>query len=270
MSYPCLLRPGGVQPHFAARRSADVTGELHGRVVWRELRCARLAAAGELVAALFGWQAAPYGDGLRLCAGERPIAAVRYAAAEGERQPRWLVHFAVEHLEPALERAAHLGGSARSDVEVVAELGRRALIADPQGALCYLVEPAAAAPLQADSATLGDFFWAELACAEPRPALPFYCDLLGWTAAAVPLGDLELLMFTRGGQRVGSAVADQDLAGGGGWISYVTVPDVRACCERARALGAGVYRQPVSLPGRGTFAGIVDPAGARLALWQQS
>jgi len=86
----------------------------------------------------------------------------------------------------------------------------------------------------------------------------------------VPLGDLELYMLSRGGQRVGSAVADAGLAGGGGgWISYAIVPDVPACCERAEKLGAGVYRQPVSLPGLGTFAGIVDPAGARLALWQQ-
>jgi len=95
--------------------------------VWRELRCPGPAAACRFVAALLGWQATPaVGDGFVLRAGERPVGAVRGAAAEGDRPPCWLVHFAVAQLEPALARVAQLGGRA-GDAEVVAELGRRAL-----------------------------------------------------------------------------------------------------------------------------------------------
>lgn len=241
--------------------------EIFGRAVWRELLCPRTSVAAEFVNSLFAWKAEPARDGFLLRAGERPIGALR--DSEGDERPAWLIHIAVEKLDAALEKVESLGGEVTgSGPELVAGLGRRARILDPFGAPCYLVEPSTESSVQADSATPGDFFWVELTCDQPRLAVPFFGGLLGWTAEATPIGDLELYRFSCADQAVASAVADPDL-GGGNWISYVSVSNVRTACDRARELGGEVYRKPVSLP-MGTFAGILDPAGARLALWQQS
>jgi predicted enzyme related to lactoylglutathione lyase len=178
------------------------------------------------------------------------------------------VHITVEQLGPALGRLVRLGGQVVRGAERIGGLGSRALVSDPLGVLFYLVELDQPSALRADLPLANDFYWTELACERPARHVGFYRDLLGWTAELTPLGDLELHFLSSGGERVASVVADRDLAGEAGWISYVQVADVEASCARAVELGGSVCRRPVTLPGLGCFAAITDTLGTRLALWK--
>jgi hypothetical protein len=50
------------------------------------------------------------------------------------------------------------------------------------------------------------------------------------------------------------------------WLPYVTVDSVDARVEKARALGATIAMEPMSIPNVGRMATIVDPLGGVIAM----
>jgi len=52
------------------------------------------------------------------------------------------------------------------------------------------------------------------------------------------------------------------------WMSYVTVDDVAAAAERAKAAGGDVPVPPTAIPNVGTFAVIKDPVGGLISAWK--
>ncbi len=52
------------------------------------------------------------------------------------------------------------------------------------------------------------------------------------------------------------------------WVAYVRVDEVKAATQKARELGAQVLADSHEVPEAGWFSLLVDPAGARVGLWQ--
>ena len=50
------------------------------------------------------------------------------------------------------------------------------------------------------------------------------------------------------------------------WLPYVTVDDVDARVEKAKALGATIAGDPMTVPGVGRMATLIDPVGGVIAL----
>jgi hypothetical protein len=98
-----------------------------------------LAFYGEVVG---WWTAGPGGeDAPILMAREHPVADVQRAPPG--RPGAWITSVAVGALGPARERVAALGGAVSVPELQIPELGRLALVADPQGATFALREGAA-------------------------------------------------------------------------------------------------------------------------------
>ncbi len=52
----------------------------------------------------------------------------------------------------------------------------------------------------------------------------------------------------------------------GSWTIYITVTDVDASVNKAKAAGATILADPFDIPGVGRMAKIVDPQGAKIAM----
>jgi predicted enzyme related to lactoylglutathione lyase len=116
--------------------------------------------------------------------------------------------------------------------------------------------------------THGAFSWAELTTRDPAAAQEFYRKLFGWTAREMALPAGAYTTFQVGDSTVGGMMRVLGEAAGTPptWGVYVTVTDVDATVEQAKALGGKVIAMPREIPGVGRMAVIEDPQGARLSV----
>ncbi len=112
--------------------------------------------------------------------------------------------------------------------------------------------------------------WADHLAHDGQVAKDFYTGLFGWTYDDHPAGEgMVYTMFSHNGVPV-CATAEagpmqQNLPAH--WSVYVTVDDLEAAVERARAAGGTVIFDPCDVLDVGRMAIIQDQQGAFLRLW---
>jgi predicted enzyme related to lactoylglutathione lyase len=105
----------------------------------------------------------------------------------------------------------------------------------------------------------------ELHTGEPREALRFYAEVLGWRAERILAAGGSYLALETGGA-VGGGIVECAIARPA-WLPYVEVADVTAVTEEARRLGAAVLLEPRDGPA-GRRSVVATAAGGEIALWQ--
>jgi predicted enzyme related to lactoylglutathione lyase len=120
-----------------------------------------------------------------------------------------------------------------------------------------------------DEPLVGKFVWYDLITDDAEVARSFYGGLFGWTFETTqgPLGD-EYVLVRDDGVYIGGIVTRADPSDGtefSRWLPYVSVADVDASADRARAAGARVVVAPLDVR-LGRVAAIVDPEGAAIGL----
>jgi uncharacterized protein len=111
------------------------------------------------------------------------------------------------------------------------------------------------------------FVHLELTTPDVSKAKAFYSGLFGWTFEDHQMGpDMVYSTFK------------PDSGPGGGmftmagvptmWLTYVGVDDIKAATEKAKSLGATIYKGPDEIPNIGWFTVLADPTGATIALFQ--
>jgi predicted enzyme related to lactoylglutathione lyase len=111
------------------------------------------------------------------------------------------------------------------------------------------------------------FVFTELQTRAAPKARGFYASLFGWEYQDVPAPEPYALVRSEGEVIGGVAASDR---AGDQWVSYIGVADVHAATTKARTLGATVEIECRRFGEMGTFSVLVDPTGARFALWQAS
>ena len=112
--------------------------------------------------------------------------------------------------------------------------------------------------------------WADLLCKNGQAAKDFYTNLFGWTFDDHPAGPgMVYTMFSHDGVPVCASAepgpGQEDLPPH--WSVYVTVDDLEAAVNRARAAGGTVLFEPFDVMDVGRMAIIQDKEGAFLRLW---
>lgn len=105
--------------------------------------------------------------------------------------------------------------------------------------------------------------YAELHTTDPVRARAFYGELLGWRSdeQSTPAGPYWMFQGVLAG-----LTAPRDGVPPG-WIPYINVDSVAAATGRARALGAEVLRDCITIDS-GTFSVVRDPTGGVIGLWE--
>jgi predicted enzyme related to lactoylglutathione lyase len=118
--------------------------------------------------------------------------------------------------------------------------------------------------------THGAFSWSELMTSDTAGASEFYGKLFGWVIKDMGPQMGHYRVANIGETGVGGLMAIPAEAKGmpPRWGVYVTVDNVDATLEQAKALGAQVCMGPMDVPGVGRMAGFNDPQGAMISVIQ--
>jgi uncharacterized protein len=115
-------------------------------------------------------------------------------------------------------------------------------------------------------------WWHELNTWEPEAALAFYGRTLGWEFEPTALPDgAAYWIASKDGKPVGGIfeLTAPDYDGiPSHWMTYLSVPNMRAAEEHTASAGGEVMRSPVSVPGVGKLAVVTDSAGALIGLME--
>jgi predicted enzyme related to lactoylglutathione lyase len=122
----------------------------------------------------------------------------------------------------------------------------------------------------------GRFVWYELMTTDPKAAIQFYSEVVGWTTQAFGDGGGEnpYSMWVGSQGPLGGVMTLPDAAKKMGapphWMSNVEVPDVDAAVAKTKKLGGQVHVEPMDIPKVGRVAVIADPQGGSIAVFKPS
>ncbi|RMH12993.1 MAG: VOC family protein, partial [Gemmatimonadetes bacterium] len=251
--------------------------EVKGRFVWYELMTTEPGAAEAFYAKVCGWGSAPYEVGDQPYTvwmnGEASLGGLMRlpdeAVAAGA-PPHWLGYVATDDVDATVEQAKGMGAGVLMGPMDVPEVGRLAVLRDPQGAVFAVYRPAGEAPGHAPPAEMGEVSWHELHTEGWEQAWDFYATLFGWTKTeAMDMGDMGTYqMFATGpdGVTVGGMFDKMPEVPVCHWLFYVQVPDLEAALAAVNEGGGRVLNGPMEVPGGDRVAHCVDPQGAVFAL----
>lgn len=253
------------------------TTSTQGTPCWYELGTSSLDGAIAFYGKLFGWsvnKAPMEGFDYRLAsAGGDMVAGMMSNAEQHGAPPHWLLYFQVDDCDAFTAQVAQRGGGTLVPPTDIPNTGRFAVLTDPQGAAFGVLTPLPMDP--ADGQQGGAFNqeasghgnWHELMSSDPKAALAFYTELLGWTAGDAldmgPMGTYQLIAF--GGRNIGG-IMGQGQAPRPAWLPYFGVDDVAGAMATITETGGSILHGPQEVPGPALIAVAMDPQHAAFAI----
>ena len=158
-----------------------------GTFSWTDLTTTDQHAAKAFYGELFGWDAEdhPVGEGMiysMMQIGGKDVAAISpqmQAQRDAGAPPSWNSYVTVESVDESADRAGKLGATVIAPPFDVMDVGRMAVIQDPQGAVLELWEPKLHIGASLVNAH-GALSWNELATVDLDGSADFYRELFGW------------------------------------------------------------------------------------------
>jgi predicted enzyme related to lactoylglutathione lyase len=243
----------------------------HGKFCWEELLSNDTAAAKGFYSRLMGWEAEEWPGGMPYTlfkaegTGVGGLMALPEDAKQMGARPHWVTYVAVADADATAAEVGRLGGAVLKAPFDVPEVGRLAIVKDPQGALFAIIQPARKeAPPQPK---LGAFSWRELATSDQAAAFKFYQALFGWKEMMrMPMGpDASYVIFGYDGEQRGGMYVRMSEQQPIAWLSYTAVASADSAAAAASAAGAKLINGPMDVPG-GRIAQLLDPEGVMFAV----
>lgn len=239
-----------------------------GVFVWRELMTPDAQKARAFYAELLGWtyQDVPMGDVTYTLVhkGEAQIAGIM-EMKDSPHPPHWMSYVSVEDVDAAAKRAGENGGTVAVAPQDIPNIGRFAVIGDPDHAYVSLFK-SADGDAPARQPGVGEFCWETLSTNDIERAKSFYGAVVGWKVGRGPDGS-DITVFTTSG---GTQVADVQKAEGFPpmWMTYVIVEKLEDANARAEKLGGTIVVPLIEVPQVGRISVMRDPTGAHLGLFE--
>jgi predicted enzyme related to lactoylglutathione lyase len=247
-----------------------------GRFVWHELLTTDPQTAVSFYGDVVGWktQAWEGGQYTMWVGSQGPLGGTTELPERVRKMgapPHWTSNVAVHDVDATAAKALELGGRVYVEPSDIPNVGRFAVIADPQGASISVFKPSGPMSLH-DSTKPGEFCWSELATSAHEDAFRFYSSLFGWKRLSDfdmgPMG--KYLIYGVGEVRLGGMFTKpKEMQAPPSWIYYAQVADLDAALGRAKAKGAKLLNGPIDVPGGARIAQLTDPQGAFFALHEE-
>lgn len=266
----------------------------HGDFIWYELMTTDADAARDFYQSVVGWtiEGKPPGpfDYRMIIASEGNVAGLLPLSAEmvaGGARSMWIGYILVDDVDKMVASVEAGGGRVHMPAMTMDGVGRMAMVADPEGAVFYIMKPTPPAGVDDptshafsyDKPRMGHCAWNELMTTDPDAALHFYGQRFGWVKdGEMDMGPLGKYEFLRHAGRApdgsppghGMLGAVMPMMPGGApmpvWTHYFRVADIDAAVAQIGAKGGTVVQEPTAIPG-GDFSMVgVDPQGAHFAL----
>ena len=244
-----------------------------GTFSWADLSTTDQEGAKAFYAGLLGWdfEDTPVGDGMVYSMAKVRGKSVGAISTQPEQQreagvpPMWNNYVTVASADETARRAGELGATVHAPPFDVMDVGRMAVIQDPQGAFFMVWEPRASIGAELVNEP-GALVWNELATSDLDAGAAFYRDLFGWETPEFE-GAPETYLSIRNGGRSNGGMHPRVAPGAPPhWLPYFGVEDVDAAVANVGELGGGVIMGPVDIP-QARIAMVTDPQGAMFALY---
>ncbi|MEO6582004.1 MAG: VOC family protein [Sphingomicrobium sp.] len=254
----------------------------HGSYVWYELLTADPDGAKAFYDAVIGWniEAQPSGEMdyrmINRADGSNAGGVMRLTdemSANGAR-PTWLGYVAVDDVDASVGSIEKAGGKALKAAFDIPNVGRIALVADPQGAPLYVMTPK---PPTDRPDAVSDVFdpmkaqrvrWNELATADQDGAVQFYTSHFGWAQeGGMDMGEMGQYLFVQhGGVGIGAIMRKPPQLPVSLWTYYLGVDDIDRSIAAVTAGGGQILNGPMEIPGGEFSLNGLDPQGASFGL----
>lgn len=249
---------------------------VRGRFDWHELMTSDPEAAKRFYTAVVGWgtqdvvgsnppytmwtvDGAPVGGLMQL-----PEEAARAGAP-----PHWLTYVETQDVDETHGQATRLGARTYVPPTDIPNVGRFAVLADPQGVEFAIFTPSGGSMAPAGTPQFGDFTWHELMTSNEADAFDFYAALFGWRkTSAMDMGEMGTYqMFGLGEEPMGGMYTIPPGMGAPPmWLAYVHVDSADEAAERVTQHGGTIKNGPMEVPGGDRIAICADPQGAAFAV----
>jgi hypothetical protein len=252
---------------------------VRGRFVWHELMTTDPRVAKDFYSRVVGWKPQAFSQDPSytvLTTKDGMMAGLMMLPAEAASMgapPSWLVYVGVANVDDTVSQAEDMGAKTLKAPTNIPNVGRFAVLQDPQGAVFSVFTPAAGSGETRDEqrrTPLGDFSWHELITTDWSSGFAFYQKLFGWEKTesmdmGPGLGVYQ--MFGWGGKTVGGMFnKPKEMPAPPHWLPYALVPDVHEAAGLVTRLGGRVVNGPMEVPGGDWIVQFLDPQGALFAL----
>ena len=249
----------------------------HGIPIWYELMTKDPLAARRFYAAVIGWhidESPPAGstmDYRMISAGDGMVGGVFRLTEDMCRHgasPCWLMYIGVDDVDASVSAITAAGGSVQMATFDIPDVGRIAMVSDPQGAPFYVMRGASDGRSTAcDPDRIGHGAWHELHAADGQKATDFYTAQFGWQKSTGmdmgPMGIYQLIAI--GGRDLGGIMTDARFPRPA-WLVYFRVDGIERAAGRIVEAGGQVIHGPMEVPGGGWIVNGLDPEGVMFAL----
>jgi predicted enzyme related to lactoylglutathione lyase len=254
-----------------------------GGFVWYELITDDIDKARDFYRAVVGWEIAAEGQAMSTGTTYRMIERSDGGNAGGVltmsddmkahgAKPVWLGYIHHPEVDAAVARIKAAGGAVHMPPMDMPGVGRIAMVADPQGAQFYVMNPTPPEPGAKsdvfDYAKAQHIRWNELWTTDQPAAVALYTELFGWTQeGAMPMGPMgDYLFIQHEGTGIGAIAKAQPGGEGSRWQYFAGVDDIDRACKAATDHGGKILNEPQQIPGGEYTVYAHDPSGATIGL----
>lgn len=188
----------------------------------------------------------------------------------GGATPGWMGYLGVDDVDASVAAISAAGGQIHLPALDMPDVGRFAMVSDPQGVVFYIMRGASdEASTAYGRMAMGHASWNELLTTDDAAALAFYDTHFGIkTVGTMPMGamgDYSFIANEAGGDAIG-AVMRAPPGVKPGWGFYFRVPDIEAAKAKVEQGGGTVTAGPMEVPGGEMVINAIDPHGAPFGL----
>jgi predicted enzyme related to lactoylglutathione lyase len=244
-----------------------------GTFSWADITTTDQEAAKAFYTGLFGWDAedVPVGDGVTYTMLSRDGKTVGAISPQQEQQralglpPVWNSYVTVASADDAAARAAELGATVHAPPFDVMDVGRMAVVQDPQRAFFMLWEPRASIGAEIVN-TAGSLCWNELVSPDLDGSTAFYRGLFGWDIGPMPDSPLPYF-WVKNGEANAAGMREPQPGEPPYWLVYFGSDGLEASLATVEELGGTSLSGPIEM-GPVRIAMVRDPQGGTFALYQ--
>ena len=255
--------------------------EPQGNFIWYELMTPDPEGSKAFYDAVVGWtigDAAPEFNGYRMIGRSDGKFAGGVLPVTDEMQqhgarPVWLGYIHVRDVDRSVASIEQAGGKVLMTHDIP-NVGRIAMVADPQGAPFYVMKPI---PPADDPNAQSDVFspdlaqhvrWNELSTTDPDGAIDFYRRQFGWGQEGdMDMGEMGKYRFIQSGATtIGAVMRKPPQLPVSVWSYYIGVDSIDRAIDAIEAGGGKVLHGPMEIPGGEYALNGMDPQGAAFGL----
>jgi predicted enzyme related to lactoylglutathione lyase len=244
-----------------------------GTFSWTDLSTTDQDGAKAFYTGLFGWDVEdnPVDENTvysMMMVDGKPVAAISPQPAQQREAgvpPLWNSYITVEDADATAARAQELGATVHAPPFDVMDVGRMAVVADPQGAFFEIWQPKAHIGAGLVNGH-GLMCWNELHTPDVEGATKFYTDLFGWGTESLDMGGAPYTVVNVGGHGNGGIMPPQ-MGEPPSWLVYFGTDDIDASLAKISELGGNVLAPAMEIMDGNKIAVAQDPQGAAFALY---